>query len=75
MTTLHQRPYRSYLLRLWQVYVEGRQIWRASLESAQTGEVLHFANLRELTAFLVQQVRAADQQYEEEVISQLLKDW
>jgi hypothetical protein len=75
MTNIQQRSYRSYLLRLWQVYVEGQQIWRASLESAQTGELLHFANLRELTVFLVQQVRAADQQYEEEVVSRLLQDW
>ncbi|MFN8489178.1 MAG: hypothetical protein U0350_16445 [Caldilineaceae bacterium] len=74
MSINQQRPYRSYLLRLWRVYQDGYPIWHASLESAQTGEVNQFANLRELTHYLVQQVRAADQQYEEEVVSRLLKD-
>jgi hypothetical protein len=75
MTTIHQRPYLSYLLRLWQVYQDGQQIWRASLESAQTGALLYFANLAELTAYLAQQVRTAEHQHEEEVIHRLLQDW
>ena len=70
-----QRPYRSYLLRLWRVYQDGYPIWRAALESAQTGELIHFANLLELTRYLVQQVQIADQQYEEEIVKRLLKDW
>lgn len=58
MITNPQRPYRSYLLRLWQIYEEGRHIWRASLESAQTGEVRHFATLAELIAYMAQQTKA-----------------
>jgi hypothetical protein len=46
------RRYLSYLLRLWQTQHEGRLVWRASVESARTGERRGFANLNELYAFL-----------------------
>jgi hypothetical protein len=49
------RRYLSYLLRLWQTRQEGRLVWRASLESAHTGERRGFASLAELYAFLEQQ--------------------
>lgn len=39
-----QSVYQSYLLRLWRVK-EGEEGWRASLESAQTGERRGFATL------------------------------
>ena len=39
-----QSDYQSYLLRLWQAK-EGEEGWRASLESAQTGECKGFATL------------------------------
>jgi hypothetical protein len=44
--------YVSYLLRLWQTESEGQLVWRASLESPQTGERLGFGSLDELIAFL-----------------------
>lgn len=47
-----QQIYLSYLLRLWQVIVDGQPVWRASLESAQTGQHRGFASLAQLTAFL-----------------------
>ncbi|HJZ47859.1 MAG TPA: hypothetical protein VKE41_11860 [Roseiflexaceae bacterium] len=47
--------YRSYLLRLWRVEHEGQSVWRASLESAQTGERHAFADLASLCAFLSEQ--------------------
>lgn len=75
MTTNQQRPYRSYLLRLWQVYADGQHTWRASLESAQTGEVRHFANLQELVTYMAQQTQAAADHQEMEVLKQLLQDW
>ena len=51
----------SYLLRLWQAEREGALVWRASLESAHTGERRGFANLAELYAFLEQETSAANE--------------
>ena len=48
-------PSFSYLLRLWPTHAAGQQVWRASLESAQTGERLGFATLEQLFVFLMQQ--------------------
>jgi hypothetical protein len=42
--TGEQSDYQSYLLRLWRAK-EGEEGWRASLESAQTGERKGFATL------------------------------
>jgi hypothetical protein len=57
-----ERPdYQSYLLRLWQVenHEEApgadEAIWRASLESARTGEKRVFAGLDDLLDFLREQ--------------------
>ena len=44
----------SYLLRLWQVSCGEGLAWRASLESARTGERHGFASLDELSDFLRQ---------------------
>jgi hypothetical protein len=52
-------PYQSYLLRLWQASSDGKGVWRASLESAQTGERRGFADLASLFTFLEQQTSAA----------------
>jgi hypothetical protein len=52
----HQHP--AYLLRLWPVHSQEQTIWRASLENAHTGEVLGFATLAQLTAFLEAQTTA-----------------
>ena len=47
--------YYSFLLRLWQTSSGGNVVWRASLESAQTGERRGFADLASLVAFLEEQ--------------------
>jgi hypothetical protein len=49
--------YHSYLLRLWRSS-QGNAVWRASLESAQSGERLAFADLESLFAFLEAQTDA-----------------
>ena len=51
----------SYLLRLWQAEREGTLVWRASLESAHTGERWGFASLAELYAFLDQEIVAVSE--------------
>ena len=56
-----RRRYVSYLLRLWQTEQEGALVWRASLQSARTGERWGFANLAELYAFLEQEIAAANE--------------
>lgn len=50
----------SYLLRLWQTDHRGALVWRASLESAHTGERRGFASLVELYAFLDQETAAVN---------------
>jgi quercetin dioxygenase-like cupin family protein len=47
--------YQSYLLRLWRSSSHGNPVWRASLESAQTGERRGFADLASLFTFLKEQ--------------------
>ena len=47
--------YYSFLLRLWRTSSHGNAVWRASLESAQTGERCGFADLESLFAFLEEQ--------------------
>ena len=42
----------AYLLRLWQVRCAEGTAWRASLESARSGERLGFASLNALFDFL-----------------------
>jgi len=56
---VEQRPYLSYLLRLWQARSENGPAWRASLESPLTRECIGFATLSELFAFLEEQVSSA----------------
>jgi hypothetical protein len=46
------RGYVAYLLRLWQAQEGGSAVWRASLESPQTGERWGFASLADLFTFL-----------------------
>ena len=48
----NERPYLSYLLRLWQEETGEAWSWRASLESAHTGRRHGFASLKLLFAFL-----------------------
>lgn len=42
--------YHSYLVRLWQDESQGA--WRALVQSVQSGETIHFADLESLFAFL-----------------------
>lgn len=51
--------YLSYLLRLWQIESEGELVWRASLDSSQTGRRRGFAGLAEMCAFLERKVGGA----------------
>ena len=48
--------YVAYLLRLWQVNEGEGAVWRASLESARTGERQGFASLADLCTYLEEQV-------------------
>ena len=52
--TMSEEPamYHSYLLRLWRTSSLSNAVWRASLESAQSGERRAFADLESLFAFL-----------------------
>ena len=54
--TGEQSDYQSYLLRLWRAK-EGEGGWRASLESAQTGERKGFATLDALFEYVRSQTR------------------
>jgi hypothetical protein len=54
--TAKKPAYQSYLLRLWRVK-EGEEGWRASLESAQTGERRGFATLDALFDYVRSQTR------------------
>ena len=49
--TLMTGEYQAYLLRLERG--KGQQRWRATLENAQTGDVLHFASERDLLLHLL----------------------
>jgi len=55
---MNTRPlaYLSYLLRLWPVEDGGERMWRASLESARSGQRTGFASLDDLFDFLEQQI-------------------
>jgi hypothetical protein len=56
-----QRPL-SYLLRMWPIRTRGALVWRASLESARTGDRRGFASLADLFAYLEDEVaHVADQ--------------
>lgn len=47
-----EADYVSFLLRLWQSDEDGYFVWRASLESAQTGEKRHFSSVSVLVDYL-----------------------
>jgi hypothetical protein len=47
----HATSYRAYLIRLWK---DGQPaLWRASAQSVQSGEIMRFATLHALFAFLI----------------------
>jgi hypothetical protein len=53
-----QKRYLVFLIRLWPAEEGGEPAWRASLESARTGERHAFASLEDLFAYLREQVSA-----------------
>jgi hypothetical protein len=53
--TEERSNYHAYLLRLWREGQTGES-WRASLQSAATGQCLHFASLEDLYRFLQRQI-------------------
>jgi hypothetical protein len=59
--TRKQKDYVSYMLRMWRDRGDGKAgapqkgPWRASLQSPRTGEMVGFASLDELVAFLRKQ--------------------
>jgi len=55
--------YRAYLLRMWAVEQSGQVVWRASLESAQTGEHRGFATLDALFDYVRSQTRVESSLY------------
>jgi hypothetical protein len=57
-----QPGYLSYLLRLWPARVENETIWRASLQSALSGQRQGFAGLDDLFDFLRQQTGVSTDQ-------------
>ena len=63
--TSQERGYISYLVRLWRVRGRGKPIWRASLESPQTGQRLGFANLADLFTFLADETGCTKQDQDE----------
>jgi hypothetical protein len=54
-----KRGYVAYLLRLWQAQEGENAVWRASLESPQTGERWGFASVADLFTFVESEVGQA----------------
>jgi len=50
--TMHHRPYLSYLVRLWGEISQGQVVWRAAVESVQSGEQRQFATVESLFAWI-----------------------
>jgi len=46
--------YHSYLLRIWFHEIQGRSIWRASLDETRGGERIGFPNMKSLINYLCQ---------------------
>jgi hypothetical protein len=51
-----EKPYLSYLLRLWLVQNEAHHVWRCSLENVKTGERQGFASLEAMCLFLSEKI-------------------
>lgn len=47
-----QSNYQSYMIRIWYVENEGEMLWRATLESASTGERVGFSSIQGLLDYL-----------------------
>ena len=60
-----QSVHLSYLLRLWAARADDETVWRASLESALTGQRHGFANLDDLFDFLRQRTEMSSEKGED----------
>jgi hypothetical protein len=58
-------PYRSYLLRLWQVPKNGDRVNRASLQEVGTGEYRVFEDLDLLVRFLNSEIAVQQGEHKE----------
>jgi hypothetical protein len=58
MSGNEQRPYRAYLVRLWQ---EEDGVWRGTVENPHTGEKRAFASVEWALAHIRQEVQQAEQ--------------
>jgi hypothetical protein len=50
MTQGHAQSYHAYLLRFWREH--GSESWRATLEDPHSGEMIGFASMQQLFAYL-----------------------
>lgn len=50
------KGYRSFLMRLWQVEVEKKTVWRFSLEDSVSGQKVGFANIAEMMSYLMAEI-------------------
>ena len=58
------KKYHSYLLRLWMDDVNGKRVWRISLEDPFSGERRGFANLEDLCAYLEKKINVGNENWE-----------
>ena len=63
-----QQRYISYLLRLWQTESDDGLVWRASLESPQSGERVGFTSLACLFGYLEREMR--DNELQEDLLQE-----
>ncbi len=47
------RQYHSFLLRLWEAKRNGRIVWRCSLQSARTRQLVNFDSLDSMVSYLL----------------------
>jgi len=61
----HEEPttYQAFIVRLWQDGADA--LWRGSVQSVQTGEIVRFVSLTELFAFLESQT---NEESEEDIL-------
>ena len=55
-----KKVYFSFMLRLWRAGNDGEPVWRASLKNALTQELVGFAGLKEMCAYLEAQIKEAN---------------
>ena len=55
-----KKEYFSFVLRLWRAGNDEEPVWRASLNNALTQELLGFAGLKEMCAYLEAQIKEAN---------------